>query len=113
VAVQSDIHPFVWVWPCGEAARAEQITSGPGTVNDYWGFSWTPDPERLAEIEHDVRREKTDLFHHPGYIVINRERMNFVVQPAETADHIGFRWTILFVAERLQRECFIRIDWPG
>lgn len=43
VAVQSDIHPFVWVWPGGEAARAEQITSGTGSVNDYWGFSWTPD----------------------------------------------------------------------
>jgi eukaryotic-like serine/threonine-protein kinase len=43
VAVQSDIHPFVWVWPGVEGARPEQLTSGPGTVNDYWGFSWTPD----------------------------------------------------------------------
>ena len=43
VAVQSDIHPYVWVAPEGDAGRARQITSGPGTVNDYWGFSWTPD----------------------------------------------------------------------
>ena len=43
VAVQSDIHPYVWVAPEGDAGRARQTTSGPGTVNDYWGFSWTPD----------------------------------------------------------------------
>jgi len=43
VAVQSDIHPYVWVAPEGDAGRARQITSGPGTSNDYWGFSWTPD----------------------------------------------------------------------
>lgn len=43
VAVQSDIHPYVWVAPEGDAGRARRITSGPGTVNDYWGFSWTPD----------------------------------------------------------------------
>jgi TolB protein len=41
--VQSNIHPFVWVAPEGDAARAGQITYGPGTANDYWGFSWTPD----------------------------------------------------------------------
>lgn len=43
VAVQSDIRPYVWVAPDADAARAQQITSGPGTGNDYWGFSWTPD----------------------------------------------------------------------
>jgi Tol biopolymer transport system component/DNA-binding winged helix-turn-helix (wHTH) protein len=43
VAVQSDIRPYVWVAPDAEAGRAQQITSGPGTGNDYWGFSWTPD----------------------------------------------------------------------
>jgi Tol biopolymer transport system component/DNA-binding winged helix-turn-helix (wHTH) protein len=43
VAVRSDIHPYVWVAPEGDAGRARQITSGPGTSNDYWGFSWTPD----------------------------------------------------------------------
>jgi Tol biopolymer transport system component/DNA-binding winged helix-turn-helix (wHTH) protein len=43
VTVQSDIHPYVWVVPEGDAGRARQLTSGPGTVNDYWGFSWTPD----------------------------------------------------------------------
>jgi Tol biopolymer transport system component/DNA-binding winged helix-turn-helix (wHTH) protein len=43
VAVQSDIRPYVWVAPGGDAARARQITSGSGTGNDYWGFSWTPD----------------------------------------------------------------------
>ncbi|HEX8189062.1 MAG TPA: winged helix-turn-helix domain-containing protein [Pyrinomonadaceae bacterium] len=43
VAVQSDIHPYVWVAPEGDAARARQITSGHGASNDYWGFSWTPD----------------------------------------------------------------------
>jgi Tol biopolymer transport system component/DNA-binding winged helix-turn-helix (wHTH) protein len=43
VAVQSDIHPYVWVAPEGDAARARQLTSGPGTANDYWGFSWTAD----------------------------------------------------------------------
>lgn len=43
VAVQSDIRPYVWVAPDADAGRAQQITSGPGTGNDYWGFSWTPD----------------------------------------------------------------------
>jgi Tol biopolymer transport system component/DNA-binding winged helix-turn-helix (wHTH) protein len=43
VAVQSDIHPYIWVAPEGDAGRARQVTSGPGTSNDYWGFSWTPD----------------------------------------------------------------------
>ncbi len=43
VAVRSDIHPYVWVAPEGDAGRARQLTSGAGTVNDYWGFSWTPD----------------------------------------------------------------------
>ncbi|MDQ4123033.1 MAG: winged helix-turn-helix domain-containing protein [Acidobacteriota bacterium] len=43
VTVQSDIRPFVWVLPGTETAKASQITSSPGTVNDYWGFSWTPD----------------------------------------------------------------------
>jgi Tol biopolymer transport system component/DNA-binding winged helix-turn-helix (wHTH) protein len=43
VAVQSDIYPYVWVAPEGEAGRARQITSGHGASNDYWGFSWTPD----------------------------------------------------------------------
>jgi Tol biopolymer transport system component/DNA-binding winged helix-turn-helix (wHTH) protein len=43
VAVQSDIRPYVWVAPDGDAESAQQITSGPGTGNDYWGFSWTPD----------------------------------------------------------------------
>lgn len=43
VAVQSDIHPYVWVAPEGDAGRARQLTSGAGTSSDYWGFSWTPD----------------------------------------------------------------------
>ncbi|HEX8148437.1 MAG TPA: winged helix-turn-helix domain-containing protein [Pyrinomonadaceae bacterium] len=43
VAVQSDIHPYVWVAPEGDAARARQVTSGHGASNDYWGFAWTPD----------------------------------------------------------------------
>jgi Tol biopolymer transport system component len=43
VAVQSDIHPYVWVAPEGDAGRARQITSGHGASHDYWGFSWTPD----------------------------------------------------------------------
>lgn len=43
VAVQSDIQPYVWVVPEGDAGRARQITSGHGASNDYWGFSWTPD----------------------------------------------------------------------
>ncbi|MDQ3803313.1 MAG: winged helix-turn-helix domain-containing protein [Acidobacteriota bacterium] len=43
VAVQSDIRPYVWVAADGDARRAQQITSGSGTGNDYWGFSWTPD----------------------------------------------------------------------
>lgn len=43
VAVQSDIRPYVYVAPEGDAGRARQITSGPGSSNDYWGFSWTPD----------------------------------------------------------------------
>ena len=43
VAVQSEIHPYVWVAPEGDAGRARQITSGHGASNDYWGFSWTPD----------------------------------------------------------------------
>lgn len=42
-AVQTDIHPFVWVMPnADDAAQAKQITFGSGTRNDYWGFSWTP-----------------------------------------------------------------------
>lgn len=43
VAVQADIRPYVWVAPEGDAGRARQVTSGAGTNNDYWGFSWTPD----------------------------------------------------------------------
>jgi Tol biopolymer transport system component/DNA-binding winged helix-turn-helix (wHTH) protein len=43
VAVQSDIRPFVWVLPEAQTEQAKQITSSPGTRNDYWGFSWTPD----------------------------------------------------------------------
>ncbi|HEX8286756.1 MAG TPA: winged helix-turn-helix domain-containing protein [Pyrinomonadaceae bacterium] len=43
VTVQSDISPFVWVSPGAEIEKARQITSSPGTRNDYWGFSWTPD----------------------------------------------------------------------
>lgn len=43
VAVQSDVRPYVWVAPEGGARYAQQVTSGPGTGNDYWGFSWTPD----------------------------------------------------------------------
>lgn len=43
VAVQSEILPYVWVAPEGDAGRARRITSGRGGSNDYWGFSWTPD----------------------------------------------------------------------
>jgi Tol biopolymer transport system component/DNA-binding winged helix-turn-helix (wHTH) protein len=43
VAVQSEILPYVWVAPEGDAGRARQVTSGRGGSNDYWGFSFTPD----------------------------------------------------------------------
>lgn len=43
VTVQSDIRPFIWVLPGTDVGKARQITFSPGTRNDYWGFSWTPD----------------------------------------------------------------------
>ncbi|HEX8566481.1 MAG TPA: winged helix-turn-helix domain-containing protein [Pyrinomonadaceae bacterium] len=58
VSVQSDIRPFVWVLPVAETAKAKQITLSPGTRNDYWGFSWTPDGKIVyvstANDNHDI-----------------------------------------------------------
>lgn len=60
VTVQSDIRPFVWVTSPGaaESGKAKQITSSPGTRNDYWGFSWTPDGKIVyvstASGNHDI-----------------------------------------------------------
>lgn len=58
VTVQSDIRPFVWVSPGVAAERARQITFSPGTRNDYWGFSWTPDGKIVyvstASGNHDI-----------------------------------------------------------
>ncbi|HEX8197476.1 MAG TPA: winged helix-turn-helix domain-containing protein [Pyrinomonadaceae bacterium] len=58
VSVQSDIRPFVWVIPGTQTAKAKQITSSPGTRNDYWGFSWTPDGKIVyvstAGGNHDI-----------------------------------------------------------
>jgi Tol biopolymer transport system component/DNA-binding winged helix-turn-helix (wHTH) protein len=58
VTVQSDIRPFVWVSQGVQAERARQITFSPGTRNDYWGFSWTPDGKIVyvstASGNHDI-----------------------------------------------------------
>jgi Tol biopolymer transport system component/DNA-binding winged helix-turn-helix (wHTH) protein len=58
VTVQSDIRPFVWVLPNAKTENAKQITSSPGTRNDYWGFSWTPDGKivyvSIAGGNHDI-----------------------------------------------------------
>jgi Tol biopolymer transport system component/DNA-binding winged helix-turn-helix (wHTH) protein len=58
VTVQTDIRPFVWVSLGMEADRARQITFSPGTRNDYWGFSWTPDGKIVyvstASGNHDI-----------------------------------------------------------
>jgi TolB protein len=43
VTVLHDVHPLVWVVPKDQPSLARQVTSGPGTSNDYWGLSWTPD----------------------------------------------------------------------
>jgi Tol biopolymer transport system component len=43
VTVQTDRAPNIWVAPQGDAARAEQITSGTGKLDGIYGVSWTPD----------------------------------------------------------------------
>ncbi len=43
VTVQTDRAPNIWVAPGGDAARAEQITSGTGKLDGIYGVSWTPD----------------------------------------------------------------------
>jgi Tol biopolymer transport system component/DNA-binding winged helix-turn-helix (wHTH) protein len=48
-ALKADIDPIVWVAPGGDSARAKQVTFGPGTQNDYWGLSWTPDGRVVYE----------------------------------------------------------------
>lgn len=43
VTVQTDRAPNIWVAPQGDAARAEQITSGAGKLDGIYGVSWAPD----------------------------------------------------------------------
>ncbi|HEX6623006.1 MAG TPA: winged helix-turn-helix domain-containing protein, partial [Pyrinomonadaceae bacterium] len=43
VTVQTDRAPNIWVAPQGDAARAEQITSGTGKLDGIYGVSWAPD----------------------------------------------------------------------
>ena len=48
VTLQTDVVSNVWVAPAGDAARAAQITQGPGKYDGSYGLSWTPDGRQIV-----------------------------------------------------------------
>jgi Tol biopolymer transport system component/DNA-binding winged helix-turn-helix (wHTH) protein len=48
LTLQTDVVSNIWVAPQGDAARATQITQGPGKYDGAYGLSWTPDGRQLV-----------------------------------------------------------------
>jgi Tol biopolymer transport system component len=109
VTVQSDIRPFVWVLPIANTAEAKQITSSPGTRNDYWGFSWTPD-ERILYVSTVAGNQDIWVMNSDGS---NQKQLTFDINsdfdPSVSPDG---RY-IIFASERSGKTKIWQMDVDG